>query len=140
MDEVVTKYYRKIIREGCKNTGSIENPSIFLDSIGEKMSICAKMARSYIKLFIKVKDNAIKDIKYLCMCDPTANVAVEILCILVRDKTFDEIKSINENAFTEVVGGPSEDLLKRARGLLELLNIGIKRYQANCLPIESTGR
>lgn len=132
MDEVVVKYYRKIIREGCKNTGSFENPSIFLDSIGEKMSICAKMARSYIKLFLDVKDFTVKDIKYLCMCDPTANVAVEILCILVKGKTFNEIKSITEDSFTEIVGGPSEDLLKRAKGLLELINIGIERYKTGC--------
>ncbi len=132
MDEVVVKYYRKIIREGCKNTGSFENPSIFLDSVGEKMSICAKMARSYIKLFIDVKNDTVKEIKYLCMCDPTANVAVEILCVLVKGKTFDEIKAITEDAFTQVVGGLSEDLLKRAKGLLELLSIGIERYKTGC--------
>ena len=132
MDEVVVKYYRKIIREGCKNTGCIENPSIFLDSVGEKMSICAKMARSYIKLFLNVNDSSVIDIKYLCMCDPTANVAVEILCILVKGKTFNEIKSITEDSFTKIVGGPSEDLLKRAKGLLELINIGIERYKTGC--------
>jgi NifU-like protein involved in Fe-S cluster formation len=132
VDEVIVKYYRKIIREGCINTGSLENPSIFLDSIGEKMSICAKIARSYIRLYINVKDNTIQDIKYLCMCDPTANVAVEILCNLVKSKTFDYIQLITEDSFTQVVGGHSEDLLKRAKGLIELLNIGIKRYQSEC--------
>ena len=129
MDEVVVKRYRKLIREGCKYTGSIENPSIFLDSIGEKMSICARMARSYIHLYVQIKNNIIEDIKYLCMCDPTANVAVEIMCGLVKGKSLDEVKLVTKDSFTDEIGGESEELLKRAEGLLELLNIGIKRYQ-----------
>jgi NifU-like protein involved in Fe-S cluster formation len=77
-------------------------------------------------------NDTVEDIKYLCMCDPTANVAVEILCSLVKGKTFEEVELITEDSFTGVIGGNSEDLLKRAKGLLDLLNIGIQRYQAEC--------
>ena len=130
MDEPVIKLYRILIREGFKYTGSFENPSIFLDSIGENISICTKVSKSYIHLYINVKDNVVDDIKYLCLCDPTANVAVEILCGLVKGKTLTEVKLLTPDSFLRVLGGRSEDLVKSARGLLELLNRGIVRYQS----------
>ena len=38
-------------------------------------------------LYPVVDDDRINDIKYLCSCEPTANVAVEVLCTLVKGKT-----------------------------------------------------
>ena len=129
MDEAVIKLYRKLIREGFNYTGSFENPSIFLDSIGENISICSKVAKSYIHLYIKIKDDRFEDIKYLCMCDPTANVAAEILCRLVKGKTINEVRQVTPDSFIGVLDGRSDDLAKKAAGLLELLGRGIERYQ-----------
>jgi hypothetical protein len=84
MDEIVVKFYRRLCRMGFKYTGEIKNPSIFLDTIGEKIRICSRVAHAYIHIYIDVRDGVIDDIKYLCICDPTANVVVEILCILVE--------------------------------------------------------
>jgi NifU-like protein involved in Fe-S cluster formation len=130
VDEIVAKFYRRLIREGCQYTGILENPSIFLDSVGEKMSICAKAAQTYIHLYVNMNDAKVKDIKYLCMCDPVANVAAELLCSMVRGQPVQNVKSLTENSFSEAIGGKSADLNQRARGLLELLNIGIDRYLA----------
>ena len=129
MDEPVIKMYRKMIHEGFQYTGSFEHPSIFLDSVGEKISICVRVAKTYVHIYIMVKDNKIDDIKYLCMCDPTANVAAEILCELTRGKTLTEAKSITTGDFIRYLGGSSNDMLKSAKGLIELLNRGIARYQ-----------
>jgi hypothetical protein len=76
------------------------------------------------------RNNMIVDIKYLCSCDPTANVAVEIPCGLVHGKTLEDVKTIKEDAFCEVLTASSEDLRKKANGLLELLNRGIMKFQA----------
>ncbi len=130
MDESVIKYYRKLLRSGFEHTGCIENPSIFLDSIGEKISICARVARTYVHLYININNNTIEDIKYLCMCDPTANVVAEILCSLVKGKTIEEAKLITEDSFSQVIGSKGEAFLKSARGAIELLNRGLLRYQA----------
>jgi len=130
VDEPVIKYYRKLLKSDFEYTGRIENPSIFLDSIGEKITICARVAKTYIHLYINITNNTIKDIKYLCMCDPTANVAVEVLCSLVKGKTIEEAKLITEDSFSQVVGSKGKDFLKSARGLIELINRGISRYQA----------
>jgi NifU-like protein involved in Fe-S cluster formation len=129
MDEVIVKYYRRLLRDGFENAGSLENPSIFMDSLGENIALCGAIASSYMHLFVKVANDRIDDMRYLCICDPTANIAVEILCILARGKTLEEAKGIGEESFFPILGAPSAELSQRAKGLLELLNRGICRYQ-----------
>ena len=129
MDEAVVKYYRRMMRGQFEHVGSLENPAIFLDSLGEDIGICGAIEGSYLHLYIEVADDTIKDFKYLCTCDPVANVAVDILCILVKGKSLDEAQAITEDSFLEILGGPSAELAKRANGLLELLRRGIIRYQ-----------
>jgi NifU-like protein involved in Fe-S cluster formation len=130
MDEAVIKYYRKLLRYGFEFMGKCENPSIFLDTIGENIKVCAQVAQAYIHLYINIKDNIIDDIMYLCMCDPTANVAVEVMCSLVKGKTIEEVKQLTEEDFSRVVGSKGKNFLKSAGGLIKLLNRGMERYQA----------
>lgn len=136
MDEAVIKYYRTLLRAGFKYAGSLENPTIFLDSIGENLPICGKMGKDYLHLFINMEGEIINDIKYLCTCDPTANVVFEILCLLVKGKTISEVRLLNENSFSSVLNSHGEEFLKKARGSLELINRGFTRYQ--CLMSTNT--
>lgn len=130
MDEAVIKYYRKLLRYGFEYMGKCENPTIFLDSVGENIKVCAQVAQAYIHLYINIKDNVIDDIMYLCMCDPTANVAVEVICSLVKGKTIAEVKNLSEEDFSRVVGSKGKDFLKSAAGLIKLLNRGLDRHMA----------
>ena len=130
MDEAVIKFYRKLLKIGFEHFGSFENASIFLDSVGEKVLICGS-TNDLMQLYINVVNNRIENIKYMCVCDPTANVAVEILCTLVKGKTLDEAAGLAEQAFYQFLGSGGEELKKKARGLLELLKLGIVRYQTN---------
>jgi NifU-like protein involved in Fe-S cluster formation len=129
MDEAIIKYYRKLLRNGFEYTGSFENPAIFLDSVGENIPICGHIGRDYMHLFINIHEDRIEDVKYLCICDPTANVAVEILCFLIKGKTFKEAGGLTEDAFCAISGSTSEDLRKKARGLIQLLKRGLTRFQ-----------
>jgi len=129
MDEAVVKYYRRLLRGSFEYIGSLEHPSIFLDSIGEKIRICGQIGSNYLHLYIGVAGGVIGEVRYKCTCDPTANVAVEILCALLKGKTLEEAKGITEESFLQILGGPSADLGKRAKGLLELLARGISRYR-----------
>jgi NifU-like protein involved in Fe-S cluster formation len=131
MDEVVIKYYRKMCREGFKHTGELKNPTIFLDTVGEKFRICAHISHAYINLYIVVRKDIVTGIKYLCTCDPTANVAVEILCGLIEGKTLAEVETLTETDFAQALGTEGEEYLKKARGLLELLHRGISRYRSS---------
>lgn len=130
MDEAVIKYYRQLLRTGFEHAGSLENPSIFLDSVGERIPICVTSIRNYLHLYVNIRDGVIEDIKYLCTCDPTANVVAEMLCTLVKGKTLAEVATITENSFSQTLGSKGEEFLKKARGIIELLNRGLTRYKA----------
>jgi len=127
VDEAVIKYYRKLLKTGFENAGSFDNPSVFLESVGEGR-VCGH-AGDYMHVFINVVNGRIDGIKYLCNCDPTANVAVEVLCNLAKGKRLDEAQAITEDSMLQTVGTGSEELRNKARGLLELLNQGLTQYQ-----------
>jgi hypothetical protein len=55
---------------------------------------------------------------------------VEVLCALAKGKTIAEAAAIKEEDFTGITGCRADDFLKRARGLVTLLNRGLERYQA----------
>jgi NifU-like protein involved in Fe-S cluster formation len=126
MDEKVIKYYRRLLRTGFEHSGSFENATIFLDSVTEQLVHCGNIG-NYMQMYINVANNVIDDIKYICSCDPAANVAVEILCTLVKGKTLEEAAAVTEQDILEFLGSESEELRKRAENLLELLNTGISR-------------
>ena len=126
MNEAVIKYYRVLLKEDFPNSGALENPSVFVEAVGEHMIDCGNTG-NYMQLYLQVVDRRIADIKYLCSCEPVANVAVEVLCTLVKGKTLDEIAGLTEEHFYQFLGSRDEDLRKKIRGLLELLNEGIAR-------------
>jgi NifU-like protein involved in Fe-S cluster formation len=133
MDEPVVKYYRRLCRTGFEYAGSLEKPSIFLDTVGEKIRICSHVSHAYMHIYIDILNNVIDDIKYLCTCDPTANVVVEIMCSLIKSKMIEEAEAITEDSFSQALGGGGKEFIKKARGIIELLHRGIARYQAGHL-------
>jgi NifU-like protein involved in Fe-S cluster formation len=130
LDEKVIKYYRSLCKNGFEHTGELGNPSIFLDTVGEKIRICSHVSHAYMHIYINVRDGVIDDIKYLCTCDPTANVVVEILCTLVKGKTVAAVEALTEESFTQALGGDGEEFRKKVRGIIELLHRGLARYKA----------
>jgi NifU-like protein involved in Fe-S cluster formation len=129
MDEAVIKYYRGLLKNGFTYAGSCENPSIFLDSVGENLPICDQAGRDYLHMYINISNGRIDKVQYLCTCDPTANVVIEILCSLITGKTVEEAKLITEESFCRILGSNNPDLLKKVRGAIELLHRGLARYQ-----------
>jgi hypothetical protein len=130
MDEPVRLMYRKLLQTGFKYAGTIENPSIFLDSLEEGIRICDAASTSYMNIYIDVRDNRVEDIRYLCSCDPTANVVIETLCYLAKGKSFSQVKALDEKDFYDFIGSRGEMLQKRVKGILELLSRGITEYLA----------
>ena len=129
MDELATKKYRRLLQTGFEYTGSIENPSIFLDTRLEGLSICAQASRDYMNIYISINDNFITEIKYLCLCDPIANVVVETLCNLVEGLSVEEAKAISKEDFYRAIGSDSESLSKKIVGMIELFHRGVNRYE-----------
>ena len=127
MDEAVIKYYRKLLKTGFENAGSFEKPSVFIESVGDGR-VCGH-AGDYVHIFINIINDRIDGIKYVCTCDPTANVAVEVLCTLAKGKSLDEAQAMTEDLLLQKIGSSGVDLRNKAIGLLELLRKGISQYQ-----------
>jgi NifU-like protein involved in Fe-S cluster formation len=132
MDEAVIAYYRRLLKEDFPNSGELDHPSVFVEAVGQKMIDCGNTG-NYMQLYLKVIDQRIVDIKYLCSCEPVANVAVEILCTLVKGKTLDEAADLTEESFLQFLASRDDGFRKKVLGLLELLNEGIGRFsQTEC--------
>lgn len=128
MDQAVIQYYRRLLKEEFPNAGALDHPTIFVEAIGGKLIDCGNTG-NYMELYLRVVDDRIADVRYRCACEPVANVAVEVLCALVKGKTLDEAAGLTEEPFFQVLGSRDERLCKKVRGLLELLNEGIGRHR-----------
>jgi NifU-like protein involved in Fe-S cluster formation len=137
VEEAVVKYYRQLLKTDFENSGSFENASIFIETVAERMIHCGNSG-NYIHLYMMVDNNIIRDIKYTCSCEPTANVAVEILCTLIKGKTLDEADALSEQEFYNFLNCRSEDLQMKVRGLLEMLNEGIACYRSGAMNTGAT--
>ncbi len=139
MDEAVVKYYRMLLRTGFEHAGMMDDPTIVLDAVQENMRICDHVGVDSLQLRIKVSRGLVERIRYLCTCDPTTNVAVEMLCHLLDGRSLEAARQITPASFLEMLGSESEDLVRKATGLLELLHRGIERYETEhpeMIPVE----
>lgn len=130
MDEVVSEKYRKLLETGFEHAGSFDNPTMFVDTKAEGITICGKGPGEYINIYINISDGVIADIKYLCSCDPTANVVVETLCSLAKGKSIREAKELTKEQFYEEIGSDGGSVRRKVWGVIELLNIVFNRFEA----------
>ncbi len=127
MDEKIVKKYRALLTQDFPNSGNIDLPSIFVEAVGERLINCGNTG-NYMQLYMLISNNRIVEIKYLCSCEPVANVAVEVMCDLARGKKLEEAVNIPEEAFYMTLGTRDDSLSRKVRGLLELLEEGIEGY------------
>lgn len=130
MDEIVAERYRQLMRAGFEHAGSFDDPTMFIDTKAEGISICGQAGRDYMNIYIKTSGSVIKEIKYLCSCDPTANVVVEVLCNLAKGKTLKEAKALTREDFFRAIGSDGGGVRRKVWGIVELLNVVINRYEA----------
>lgn len=130
MDQKVVQYYRLITREGYKHYGTLESPSLFLDSVGEKIPLCSRATDSYVHVYITIVDDILEEVKYQCTCRPTANVVTEIFCSLIKGKTIKDAEALTEHAFSEALGTKDEEFMKGAHSIIELLHRGLNRFKS----------
>ena len=134
MDEAVRLIYRDLVRTGFRYSGKLDNPSIFLDTLEEGVRLCSSVTNGFMNIYLVVQDDVIKKARYLCSCDPTANVVVETMCILVEGKTLEQVENMQETDFYQAIGSRGESLVKRVQGMIELLHRGIKKYRSGNHP------
>ncbi|MFC2039101.1 iron-sulfur cluster assembly scaffold protein [Chloroflexota bacterium] len=130
MDEVVTEVYRKLLQDGFESAGTFDNPTMFIDTKAEGISICGLGGTDYMNIYIMIEDDIITDIKYLCSCDPTANVVIEALCKLVKGLTIDQAKALTKEQYYEIIGSDGGTVRRKVWQAIELLNRVFNRFQA----------
>lgn len=130
MTEALIAYYRRLMDTGFEYSGMVEDPSITLENFGEVSPVCGN-PDDYMRLYIRVDDSTIQDIKYACITDPTTNVALEMLCALMKGKGLNEAAEVKEGAFSLFLGSEDEGLEEKAKELLKLLNAGILQYKSS---------
>ena len=62
------------------------------------------------------------------MCDPIANVVVEILCELLIGLAVADVANLSVESIAAEIGTGDDNFLIKARGMLDLLQIGLARY------------
>ena len=125
MDEAVKQLYRKLIKENFPNSREIEKPSVFLEANRRHMAHCSESG-NYIQLFIKIEDRRITDISYLCSCEPTTNVVLEILCELARGITLEEADHLMAEYFYQIIGSREETIRVTVQGVMGLFRAGLR--------------
>jgi NifU-like protein involved in Fe-S cluster formation len=125
----VAEIYRKLTREGFKNAGSMDSPTLFIDTKAEGVSICGQGRSDFMNIYVKATDGVITDIKYLCSCDPTANVVVEVLCDLVRGMTLQQARTLAKERFYEVIGTDGGSVGRKVWAAIHLMTQVITRYE-----------
>jgi len=141
VNQAIVKYYRNLLKEDFPHSGPIEKASVFVEAVGEKMVHCGN-AGNYMQLYFNAADGKIADIKYLCSCEPVANVVIEILCDLAKGKTLDEAAALREELIYERIGcdgREDNELQLKTRGLLELLREGIGKYGSSAPAGKTSG-
>jgi nitrogen fixation NifU-like protein len=114
--EKVMKHFRNP-----KNMGSIKNA----DAVGRAGNpICGDV----MKIYLKVKDNKIKDIKFETLGCPAAIATTSVLTTLVKGKTLQEAKKISWKKIVKSLGGLPPIKLHCANLATEALNNAIENY------------
>lgn len=129
MDPAVIKRYRELLQAGFRHTGTLENPSLFLDARMERIPLCGQAAGDYLNFYFQIEKGVIEDIRYMCMCEPTTNVVVEALCGILKGKTIAQAKALTAEDFYREIGGRDETVVEKVAGVLQLLERGIRRFE-----------
>jgi NifU-like protein involved in Fe-S cluster formation len=127
MQETTRLYYQKMLKDGFEYAGKIPDASIVIKTFDEVSAICGT-PDNFLFLDIQITDNLITDIKYQCISDPITNVAVEILCALMKGKTLQEALLLRADAFLHYLGCEDETLRELAVAFLAPVHKRIRQY------------
>jgi len=95
-----SEYSKKVMKHFFhpKNMGEIKNP----EAVGDiRNPIC----NDTMKVFLRIKDNRIKDIKFKTMGCAAAIASSDITCELAKGKTLEKAKEISKKDILKKLGG-----------------------------------
>jgi len=93
-------YTKKVMKHFLKPkyAGKIKNA----DAVGR---IANNKCGDIMEIYLKIKDNKIKDIKFQTLGCPAAIASSDVLCELVKGKTLEQAEKIKEKDIIKKLGG-----------------------------------
>jgi len=105
-----------------KNWGRLDNP----DGIGE---IGNPTCGDVLKIYIKVKDNKISDIKFETLGCAAAIAVSSITTEMIKGKTLDDALKINKEDIAKELGGLPPEKMHCSNLAEEALRLAIENYR-----------
>jgi nitrogen fixation NifU-like protein len=105
-----------------KNMGEMRNP----DSIGQAGN---PQCGDILKLYIKVKDNKIKEIKFETLGCAVAIAVSSVITEMVKNKTLDQAMKITEKDVAKELGGLPSFKMHCSNLAAQALRQAIKNYE-----------
>jgi len=105
-----------------KNQGSIDNP----DAVGE---LGNPACGDVMKIYLKIKDNAIEDVKFETLGCAAAIAVSSALTELVKGKNIDEAEKITKDEVIESLGGLPTMKIHCSMLGVDALKKAIKEYK-----------
>ena len=116
MEEAIIRHYRRLLKTDFENSGAIENPSIFVEAVGEKMIHCGNTG-NYMHLYIVVEEDRPRtSIRLLVSRLPMLQWR---LYARRKRKESDEAAALPEET-VPASGCRGDELKVKVRGLLEM--------------------
>ena len=117
-------YSKEVIKhfKNPKNMGFMENP----DGVGE---IGNPQCGDILKLYIKVKDNKIKDIKFETLGCVVAIAVSSVITEMVKNKTIEQALKITKEDIAKKLGGLPVFKMHCSNLAAQALEKAIKNYQ-----------
>lgn len=106
-----------------KNMGKIKNPDA-------KVTVGNPVCGDLLTLYIKVKNNIIKDIKYETLGCPAAVAVSSVITEMAKGKTLEEAKKINPKEIAKELGGVPPIKMHCTQLGAEALRKAIEKYQS----------
>ena len=106
-----------------KNWGRLDNP----DGIGE---IGNPTCGDVLKIYIKVKDNKISDIKFETLGCAAAIAVSSITTEMIKGKTLDDALKINKEDIAKELGGLPPEKMHCSNLAEEALRLAIENYRS----------
>lgn len=107
-----------------KNMGKIKNPDA-------KARVGNPVCGDILTLYLKVKDNIIKDIKFTTLGCAAAIAVSSVITEMAKGKTLEEAKKINSQKIAKKLGGLPPIKMHCTQLGTEALRKAIEKYQSN---------
>lgn len=128
-EPVIIRYFKGLfINPADSLMGKIDGAEVEI-----KGELCPRKGnKDQLFLYGKLDGDRIAEIKFMCaLCDPHMFVAADILCRLVKDRSREEVASLDLAEYEGLLGGESAEGFEHFKRARELLVLGILEAESS---------